>query len=378
MLHRILPVCQSELGWIVDLQRRLLVELCNQALTGNDVTESWVIAQLPDLDSHWVTSFCRRKDQIEKIERPLLAHMKALADLPPAGKQALLNAFNNDCAFQIGFTNNQTPPHQLQGLQPFAQGSARESIRGFFESFYAPNIYAAHGYPVPQANGQAANFHKDKFLKQYGVANPNILVCPMCDGDLGEPQVDHFYPKSHYPYLSCHPLNLVPICPTCNSRPNKGSKQPLTLNTPDPKADWLHPYLRSGHGQYQIELERLTEGTTPVLHSPNPQTQKQLDNLDRLVNLKPRWRKALQREFQSALRHIDSEKKKVGRSLTQAELCGKLQDWADSAQIDIGLRSFGLVGARYLQSAAACAPESFDELWVCNSGDSVLPTRVNP
>jgi 5-methylcytosine-specific restriction endonuclease McrA len=52
----------------------------------------------------------------------------------------------------------------------------------------------------------------------------NIDVCPYCNrqyiftinnGD-GRPQIDHFYPQSDYPYLSCSIYNFIPSCPQCN------------------------------------------------------------------------------------------------------------------------------------------------------------------
>ena len=52
----------------------------------------------------------------------------------------------------------------------------------------------------------------------------NIDVCPYCNrqyiftinnGD-GRPQIDHYYPQSDYPYLSCSIYNFIPSCSHCN------------------------------------------------------------------------------------------------------------------------------------------------------------------
>lgn len=55
-----------------------------------------------------------------------------------------------------------------------------------------------------------------------------LLVCPYCNrqyiytvfdkNGIGEvrPQLDHFFVKSKYPFLSCSFYNLIPSCPTCN------------------------------------------------------------------------------------------------------------------------------------------------------------------
>jgi hypothetical protein len=369
MLHKIqLPACREHLDWIVQLQRRLLAALCRPDLSGPDVTVDWVVAQLSDLDVSWVRAFCNRKDQIKNVERPLLEHMQIIAVLSAADKTSLLNAFENDQKFPSAFEPQPVGPHRLIGLTPFLEDIVATAIRGFFEIFYAPNFYAKCGYLIPQANGDFVTFHKDEFLSRYREANPDVLVCPYCDGDLGSPQVDHFYPKSDYPYLSCHPLNLVPICPTCNSRENKGTKAPLARRRDpqhDSKYDWFHPYLRSAHDQYEIRFERLPEGLIPALRSDDQQTQIRLDNLDILINLKARWRSALMRKIRATMDKVRYQRAKIGEIQSKAQLQAKLAEWAEEYAIwDIGREGFGLVGARYLQSAAAGEPDVFDELWI--------------
>ena len=63
----------------------------------------------------------------------------------------------------------------------------------------------------------------------------NIEVCPYCNRQyiftvmvhkkgmhegnkecITRPEIDHYYPKSIYPYLSCNLYNFIPSCPTCN------------------------------------------------------------------------------------------------------------------------------------------------------------------
>lgn len=41
------------------------------------------------------------------------------------------------------------------------------------------------------------------------------------------PKLDHFLPKSKYPFLALNCYNLIPACPTCNESPNKGVGDPL-------------------------------------------------------------------------------------------------------------------------------------------------------
>ena len=41
--------------------------------------------------------------------------------------------------------------------------------------------------------------------------------CPIC-GEKGDNQLDHYLPESKYPTLCVNPLNLMPICDTCNKK----------------------------------------------------------------------------------------------------------------------------------------------------------------
>ncbi len=75
-----------------------------------------------------------------------------------------------------------------------------------------------------------------KFVEQL-----DLKTCPYCnrnytfivnetDGKL-RPEIDHFYPKSIYPFLAMSFYNLIPSCPICNH--TKSDTQ---------KDDLLHPY----------------------------------------------------------------------------------------------------------------------------------------
>lgn len=74
----------------------------------------------------------------------------------------------------------------------------------------------------------------------------NYKICPYCQqsaavtlsstksGKSFRPTLDHFYPKSEYPYLGLSLYNLVPSCQTCNSS--------LKGQTNFAQTDHLHPY----------------------------------------------------------------------------------------------------------------------------------------
>jgi hypothetical protein len=86
---------------------------------------------------------------------------------------------------------------------------------------------------------------KDSFVESL-----DLLLCPYCGdtyirksvrtahGRVHEvsPSLDHFLPKSIYPFLALNCYNLIPACAACNLSPNKGIADPLG-------ADKRHEYL---------------------------------------------------------------------------------------------------------------------------------------
>ncbi|CAA6803983.1 MAG: Unknown protein [uncultured Sulfurovum sp.] len=53
--------------------------------------------------------------------------------------------------------------------------------------------------------------------------NRNYVFTTSKNGSI-KPEIDHFYPKSLYPYLACSYFNLIPSCPTCNGFGAKEAK----------------------------------------------------------------------------------------------------------------------------------------------------------
>ncbi|MCB0109780.1 MAG: hypothetical protein KDE50_29965 [Caldilineaceae bacterium] len=66
--------------------------------------------------------------------------------------------------------------------------------------------------------------NRQHVLNAYTNANPEQYVCAICDehsfrtiyGAHQLSDLEHYFPKSIYPHLACHPYNLLPICGSCN------------------------------------------------------------------------------------------------------------------------------------------------------------------
>jgi hypothetical protein len=103
-----------------------------------------------------------------------------------------------------------------------------------------------------------------------------LLVCPGCDGrppSVSDGKIhedlDHFFPKSRYPLLAIHLLNLTPFCKDCNQT-YKGSKD--AIGDEDALVadvlclhDIFHPYLRPAQPATEVVVAR-DEAGEPHLH----------------------------------------------------------------------------------------------------------------
>lgn len=103
--------------------------------------------------------------------------------------------------------------------------------------------------------GDKSRVHALPLDKNEFVSNLNIRICPYCgrayvyrvvkkgkDGDVAvKPQLDHFLPKSNYPFLGMNFFNLIPCCTQCNMSPCKVDNDPLDQSKQ--KVSYLmHPY----------------------------------------------------------------------------------------------------------------------------------------
>jgi hypothetical protein len=81
--------------------------------------------------------------------------------------------------------------------------------------------------------------------------------------------LDHYFPKSVYPYLSLSYHNLIPCCASCNmSKSNK----PFTLK------DNIHPYIESFHDIAKFKLDKTS--LLDFLIDPNKNENKIMYEVD--------------------------------------------------------------------------------------------------
>lgn len=84
-----------------------------------------------------------------------------------------------------------------------------------------------------EGENEDAPFNKSTFISER-----KVDVCPYCgrqktvmaeetDRPDSKPPIDHFLPKSKYPFLAMSVYNLIPCCTFCNELANKGDFDPL-------------------------------------------------------------------------------------------------------------------------------------------------------
>jgi len=117
----------------------------------------------------------------------------------------------------------------------------------------------------------------DKIKKNNFISMINIDTCPYCNrsyiykvGKNGQvkPEIDHFFPKSIYPFFGVSYYNLIPSCPTCNGNQVKGDKDPLVEKLVNPYLisdnDFKFDYTLKDAVNVEIQLVKKIVGNNNV------------------------------------------------------------------------------------------------------------------
>lgn len=151
------------------------------------------------------------------------------------------NSFNNQFANDIAAYAKSKRPSQT------TYGKFKSTMESFYKKFFSAEC----------KQGGASGSSSKGFLNGHWFTHTlDITTCPYCNRSytftIGEkdikvrPQLDHFYPKSEYPYLALSFYNLVPVCPICNLL--KGEKL-ISFN----------PYKRSFGEKHKFIIQSSTQ-----------------------------------------------------------------------------------------------------------------------
>lgn len=287
MLHEIKPVLVTELRAVLAFERSVLEFACRRDLIIIGSVKGNPRFKRAQLDGHfgaraqWVwshTSLCAPAAALH-------AAVKGNAQY----RQQVLTAFEHDVDFDQhlddrGFRFEVT---QLPRL-------LREPLKALLVLFY-DLLSAEGGFPVLITGTQAVS--RETLVQAFWSGNADLKVCPACDGKRPDSidgrvygHCDHHFPKGVHPALSVHPLNLVPICPECNSsfklERDAGEKACL--------AEQFLPYHRPVFGPAKAVVRRSAGGVIDVEIEDEPGAPPtRREALDHVYRLRGRWRDRL-------------------------------------------------------------------------------------
>jgi hypothetical protein len=268
----------SHLFKVVVLQRTLLKALAAPHLRADAVDAAWVQNVWRRLDAGWVRKFCLGGQE---------GRIQAIAAASPLARHALYEEFCRQNKVQRMLQGG-GDFRDLAALPDFNPALA-EQVKNFFMDCYdvLGQSSRSRGHALPGGGVITKRTYNDSFRESY----PTKTVCPYCDGEIGTPDLDHYYSKSLFPLLACAPWNLVPICKSCNDVATaKGNRPALELGPPCSAENWLHPFFRAASSHVAIGLRGTPRDSIPKLYSPDAAEQARLDNhTDLIRTLSSRW-----------------------------------------------------------------------------------------
>lgn len=325
-LHHVrLPKSAIHLFRIVVLQKRLLKALADPAIVPDAVDTAWLQQIWNNMDAEWVRKFCLGgKDSI-------LQPIKVIAGANVAAREVLYGEFcrQNKVSKMLADGGDFTDLCDLPGYSVVLAASVEKVFKRFYRLLSHNTGRQWPGYAFCGGRCITNRSYKDDFCAAY----PTRTVCPYCDGEIGAPELDHYYSKDSFPLLACSPWNLVPVCRSCNDMVTaKGDRPAMSLGPPRCTDDWLHPFFRPASPNVQIRLSGDPPDFVPQLHSPDGDEQIRLSNHTNLIrSLSTRWTNNAAAYFDRLIGETQRAKQRMAKALTLKNIVEmRLEDHLES------------------------------------------------
>lgn len=230
--------------------------------------------------AHWPSA---RRPRIEAVE--------AVAALPADEQEALRDAVRADLAFDEDFDE---PSFEFSF--PALSDATKKAGAALLVSMYKDVFCQGEGFKVGSTSITRAIWEES-----FREANPRVKVCPAClNARLPRPargrslvDADHYLPKSKYPALAIHGLNLVLVCKTCNQT-LKGDLDPLFDDGEVNRlGDVWFPYRRAGLDELVVEFAVDAQQQTVSFGGTSPALER-AQRFERLFALLERWSETLE------------------------------------------------------------------------------------
>ena len=150
----------------------------------------------------------------------LKATKKRPASLLSVTEQCFLSSINTEPKLKAILSGSPSILRKVIDEFESANPTVRSNTSNINRVLY--NVFVSNVYQI-----------KDKYNGFKFVEDIGLQTCPYCNRayiqsvnrrGVVRPQIDHFYPKSKYPYLGVSFYNLIPSCSTCNGTTAKGEK----------------------------------------------------------------------------------------------------------------------------------------------------------
>lgn len=326
MLHPVPDSSQRRrLLRVVVLQLRLVRNLCALP-AGSSVDLAWLRGVWRRLDGEWVRRFW--ENDTGKRE----AWINVVAASTASEKREMLEIATEQLRFRELWSAAPSVRmrHVNWNQNPF------KSMNALLKSFYSPLFYQNEGYKMG-----TSTFHKEIFLR--GIPSCQRKVCPYCDNYLQKTELDHFLPKDDFPFLSCHPDNLIPSCHDSNSGSHKGTTVPLKWDEHDQADTWFHPRLRSGNGRIKVKITETPERTLVAEVAPiYASDAARVTNLDNTFHISHFWSNQVDDELQLLCSQVSDLLREENIAPSDSVVIRKLSSLAVSKKSEIGKRGLAM------------------------------------
>ena len=285
MLYRLNSCTQTELRNIMAFQRQVLEFACDINIA-NPITKNDIDTKFGN-NADWLWDKFHDENNNKNNIYGNIGNLNVIVKTTPVLATQILNVYDHDCLFDRHI-NNGAYIFQFSTLPVAVKGSLKPLLIEFYL------ILSKASFPATVS--KSVRYRRRDFVKDFWKKNPQINVCPACDGmkpdEVNEnvsSDADHYLPKSEYPCISVHPLNLVPTCIQCN-RIYKLSEDPIETPLVAPLLEICLPYFREGFGPMVVDISRNATGDWNVSFSENAVANTtKINSINRVYKLQKRW-----------------------------------------------------------------------------------------
>lgn len=312
MLHRVKPPQYAHLLMqVIEFEKALLRWICTPPIA---FTLDGVKAALNnDEQAEWLWERIERGGKKTAFGNAIQKAVEYIQQEPVAGMRVLQCA-QNDLDFHQHFTDTGFSFHERRLPAGAINSHDLDAFNPMLVGLYE-NIFGGTGGFPPTIHQDASigKLTRAMWNEDFWIMNSSIGFCPACNGQrpsnisrnrsntakapdntddddvFRSSDVDHFFPKEKYPFLSIHPDNLIPTCSECNTKAHR-SYDPLDDHSTETLLDTFHSYYCPAIEHIKLYIDSQTgKGVKAVIREQDGTRSKRINNLVRVFDLETRW-----------------------------------------------------------------------------------------